>query len=107
MSSAAEIGLKGAKAPRMKVKIALIAISVALGTTSAAQAQLVRQSVQGIWRECVYHGPPTVGPRRPRESLGAPNERVARVGRGEPCPQAFPGERQANRRRPTDYVVLQ
>lgn len=89
-----------------------IGLAVAVGGAlvvvgSAAEAQLIRQSVQGTWRECVYHGRPVVGLRRPRESLGAPNERVARVGRGEPCPQTYPVERRTSQRRPSDYVVLQ
>ena len=68
----------------------------------AAQGQLIRQTVQGVWRNCIYHGPTRLGSYNPRRALNTQTELIIRVGRGEPCPATYPGE--PRRRRPPPAV---
>jgi hypothetical protein len=87
----------------MTVKLKILAfVAMACLATPAAQGQLLRQVVAGVWRHCIYQGRPRLGSANPRLPLGASTERVYRVGRGEPCPAAFPGE--PRRRRPPPPV---
>jgi hypothetical protein len=83
----------------MKLKI-LAFTAMACLATPAAEAQLARQNVVGVWRECVYQVPPRIGSGNPRRALGMASEAVTRVGRGEPCPAAYPGRPRSRRAPP-------
>jgi len=80
----------------MKLKILAFAAMACLATP-AAEAQLVRQVVAGVWRDCIYQLPPRIGSSNPRRALNTPGEEIVRVGRGEPCPAVYPGLRRSRR----------
>lgn len=78
--------------------------------SAPASAQLIRQTVEGVWRYCVYRGPVSIGSPSPRQPLGTRGERAIRVGRGEPCPQAYrdeDGRQSRARAKGGGYVVTQ
>ena len=84
----------------MSRALALVLVALlAVGAPPAAAQRLDRQSVYGMWRECVYSMRATLGSSNPRQRIGVPTERVVRVGRGEPCPVTWPGEPQRRRAR--------
>lgn len=85
----------------MTAKAKILAFTaMACLAASAAEAQLIRQTVAGVWRQCVYRGPARLGSYNPRRPLGTSVELVVRVGRGEPCPAVYPGEPRSRRRTP-------
>lgn len=71
----------------------LIIGSAACLVSGTLEARLTRQEVRGVWRQCIYEGRAKAGSENPRARLGASNRRVARVGRGEPCPHHYPNQR--------------
>jgi hypothetical protein len=83
----------------MKLRILAFAAMACLAAP-AARAQLARQNVVGVWRECIYQMPPRLGSSNPRRPIGSPTEEVIRVGRGEPCPAAYPGRSRSRRPAP-------
>ena len=86
----------------MTRRFAILAATAALLGAVPVHAQLIRQTVQGVWRQCIYVSRTQIGSANPRRRLGAPVERVFQVGRGEPCPASYPV--QPPRRRPPPPV---
>jgi hypothetical protein len=76
--------------------VGLIAVAAACLAPAAVEARLKAQSVEGIWRLCVYEGRRVAGSAAPRQPLGTRVDRAHRVARGEPCPRTLPSRPRAS-----------